>query len=119
MVKKESLICILTFHNRIAAQKNIREVLKAPLMVSSLGKVTGQGDVREAATRSVLQKKVFLEISQKNTGKHLFQSLRPAFLLKKRLWQRCFPDNFAKLLRTPLLQNTSRLLLLKVADVFL
>ena len=54
MVKKESLICILTFHNRIAAQKNIREVRKAPLMVSSLGKVTGQGEVREAATRSVL-----------------------------------------------------------------
>ena len=33
--------------------------------------------------------------------------LRPATLLKKRLWHRCFPVNFAKFLRTPFLQNTS------------
>ena len=37
--------------------------------------------------------------------------LRPATLLKKRLWHRCFPVNFAKFLRTPFLQNTWRLLL--------
>ena len=38
---------------------------------------------------------------------------RPATLLKKRLWYRCFPVNFEKFLRTPFLQNTSgRLLLL-------
>ena len=57
----------------------------------------------------------------KFTGKHLCQSLffnkvaglRPATLLKKRLWHRCFPVNFPKFLRTPFLQNTSgRLLLL-------
>ena len=43
------------------------------------------------------------------TGKHLCQSLfynksagpKPATLLKKRLWNRCFPMNFAKFLRTP------------------
>ena len=42
-------------------------------------------------------------------GKHLCQSLffnkvaglRPATLLKKRLWHRCFPVKFAKFLRTP------------------
>ena len=33
--------------------------------------------------------------------------LRPATLLKKRLWERCFPVNFAKFLRTPFLQNIS------------
>ena len=38
----------------------------------------------------------------KFTRKHLCQSL----FLKKRLWHRCFPVNFAKLLRTPCLQNT-------------
>ena len=27
--------------------------------------------------------------------------------LKKRIWHRCFPVNFAKFLRTPFLQNTS------------
>ena len=42
------------------------------------------------------------------TGKNLYQSLlfntvagmRPATLSKKRLWQRCFPLNFAKVLKT-------------------
>ena len=33
--------------------------------------------------------------------------IRPATLLKKRLWHRCFPVNFAKFLRTPFSQNTS------------
>ena len=33
--------------------------------------------------------------------------LSPATLLKKRLWHRCFPVNFAKFLRMPFLQNTS------------
>ena len=47
----------------------------------------------------------------KFTGKHLCQSLF-FDLLKKRLWHRCFPVNFAKFLRTPFLQNTSGLLLL-------
>ena len=45
----------------------------------------------------------------KFTGKHLCQNLffnkvadlMPASLLKKRLWDRFFPLNFAKLLRTP------------------
>ena len=54
------------------------------------------------------KKGVFKNFS-KFTGKHLCQSLyfnkvasrRPATLLKKRLWHRCFPVNFAKFLRTP------------------
>ena len=40
--------------------------------------------------------------------------LRPATLLKKRLWYRLFPVNFVKFLRTPFLQNTSERLLLYV-----
>ena len=56
------------------------------------------------------------------TVKHLCQSLffnkvtrlMSATLLKKWLWHRCFSVNFAKLLGTPFLQNTSRQLLLKV-----
>ena len=51
----------------------------------------------------------------KYTGKYLCQSLflnkvgglRPATLLKKRLWHRCLPMNFAKFLIKPFLQNTS------------
>ena len=56
----------------------------------------------------------------KFAGKHLCQSLfinkvaglTRTTLLKKRLWHRCFPVNFAKFLRTPFLQNTSGRLLL-------
>ena len=39
-------------------------------------------------------------------SRNLFQ--RPATLLKKRLWHRRFPVNFAKFLRPPFLKNTSR-----------
>ena len=35
-----------------------------------------------------------------------FCRLRPATLLKKRIWHRCFPVKFAKFLRTTFLQNT-------------
>ena len=40
--------------------------------------------------------------------------LRPATLLKKRLWRSCFPVSFAEFLTTPFLQNTSARLLLKI-----
>ena len=57
----------------------------------------------------VFCKKDVLENFAKFTVKHLCQSLffnkvaglRPATLLKKRLWHRCFTVNFAKFLRTP------------------
>ena len=60
-------------------------------------------------------KKMFLEISQNLQEKTCARDsvLRPATLLKKRLWYRCFLVNFAKRLRTPFLtehlflQNTS------------
>ena len=54
-------------------------------------------------------KKGALKNFAKFAGKHLCQSifffkyicrLKPVTLLKKRLWHRCFPVNFAKLLRT-------------------
>ena len=56
----------------------------------------------EAATGGVLQNLT------KFTGKHLCQSLflckpLPATLLEKRLWNRCFPVNFVKCSRTPLM----------------
>ena len=56
----------------------------------------------------------------KFTGIHLCQSLffkkipglKPASLLKKRLWHRCFPANFAKFLRTPFfIEHLQRLFL--------
>ena len=55
----------------------------------------------EAATRSVLLKKLFLNISQNSQENTLFFN------------KKSFPVNFAKYLRTPFLQNTSGRLLLK------
>ena len=68
-------------------------------------------------------KKGVLRNFTKFTRKHLCQSLdfnkvaglRPATLLKTRLWHRCFPVSFVKFLRTPFLQNTSGQLLLGFA----
>ena len=70
--------------------------------------------------RTCSVKKGVLRNFTKFTGKHLCQrlffnkvvGLRLATLLKKSLWHRCFSVNFAKFLRTPLLQNTSGRLLL-------
>ena len=70
--------------------------------------------------RGAVCKKVFLEVSKihrkRPVPESLFNkvaSLRPATLLKKRLWHRCFPVNFVKFLTTPFLQNTSGRLLLQ------
>ena len=60
-------------------------------------------------------KKGVLRNFAKFTGKHLCQGLffnkvaglRPATLLKKRLWHRCFSVNFAKFLRAPFLKGTA------------
>ena len=66
----------------------------------------------ETATGGVLRKGVLRNFA-KFTGKHLCQ--RPATLLKKRPWHRCFLVNFVKFVRTPFSQNTSGWLLLKVS----
>ena len=75
----------------------------------------------ETATRGVLCKKVFLEVSknsQENTcARASFNKNYLKTLLKKRLWHRCFPVNFVKFLWTPFLQNTSGRLLLKICLV--
>ena len=65
-------------------------------------------------------KKGVLRNFAKLIAKHLCQSLffnkvaglRPATLLKKTLWQRCFPVNVPKILRATFPQNSSRRLLL-------
>ena len=61
----------------------------------------------EATTTGVLWKKVFLEIlqnPQENTCARAFFNKvaghRPATLVKKGLWHRCLPVNFAKFRRT-------------------
>ena len=65
----------------------------------------------EAVVRRCSVKKVLLEISQNSKENTCVRAsfltkleawgLRPATLLKKKLWHDCFPLNFAKFLRTP------------------
>ena len=56
----------------------------------------------EAVTRRYSVKYVLLEISQNSQETPVLEP-RPATLLKKKLWHRCFPVNLAKFLRTPFL----------------
>ena len=58
----------------------------------------------------VFCKKVFLKILQNSLGNTCVRAffnkvpgLRPATLLRKRPWHRCFPVNFTKFLRIPFL----------------
>ena len=70
-------------------------------------------------------KKVFLKISQnsqENTCARVFFNkvsvLRPATLLKKKHWHRCFPMNFGKFLRTPFFIEYLWWLLLEMYQVY-
>ena len=55
-------------------------------------------------------------INKKKQLPEVLAGLRPATLLKKRLWHRRFPVNFVTFLRKPFLQNTSWQLLLNKED---
>ena len=66
---------------------------------------------QKQSSRGVLQERCslkFRKIHRKSPG------LRPANLLKKRLWHRCFSVNIAKFLRTPFLTEHLRWLFCKI-----
>ena len=79
----------------------------------------------KSSRSEVFCKKGVLRNFTKFPGKHRRQSLffnkvaglRPVTLLKKRLWHRCFPVNFVKLLRTPFIIEHFWWLLLTCAGV--
>ena len=80
-------------------------------------------ELHRSSHRRYSKKKGLLKNFAEFTGKYLSQSLffnkvaglRPATLLKKRLWHKCFPMNIAKILRTPILKNICERLLLVAA----
>ena len=82
--------------------------------------------ISEPVAKRCSVKKGNLRKFAKFTTKYLWQSLffnkvaglRPATLLKKRLWHRCFPVNFEKFLRTPLFTEHFRWLLLYFYSCF-
>ena len=83
----------------------------------------GGFDYSEVVAQRRSVKKLFLEISQKFTGKHrtrasflIKSQVRPATFFKKRLWHRCFPANFAKFPLTPFLKEHFRQLLLIISE---
>ena len=62
-------------------------------------------------------KNVFLKIShnsQENFSVWVSFNMQPVALFKMRLWKKCFPVNSAKILKTPILQNTFGGLLLNL-----
>ena len=81
---------------------------------------------KKQSSRGVLLKGVLRNLT-KFTGKQLYPrlffnkvaDLRPATLLKKRLWHRCFPVNFVKFLRTPLFTEHLWWLLLNKSKLIL
>ena len=66
--------------------------------------------------------KNFLKFTEKHLCQSLFfekvAGLRPGTLLKKRLWHRCFPVNFAEFLRKTFLTEHLRWLLLPIVSVY-
>ena len=56
-----------------------------------------------------------LNVTRHNDFLHLNLTQACNFILKKKLWYRCFPVNFVEFLRAPFLQNSSgRLVLITV-----
>ena len=100
-IHSESLINTLHIEIKYKPYKtydNIK-VRKSPLFFANFN--SSFSIHTEADTRSVLCKKVFLELSQ-NSQENIYarvsflikwqaSALRPATLLKKKLWHRCFP----------------------------
>ena len=93
----------------------------APVSIFSLNLKENQ---LRSSHQTCFMKRVVLRNFAKFTGKHLCQSpffnkvagLGPVTLLKKGLWHRCFPVDFAKFVRAPFWQNTSGRLLSTVRD---
>ena len=87
-------------HTFISLQKLCCVYIRQVRFSSRLCKV----GFRRSSHRKCSVKNVFLETSQNSQGPaslfNKFEGLRLATLLKKRLWQKSFPVNFAKFLRT-------------------
>ena len=94
------------FHTKLPRQKPVLRQIEQRYIN---GPITKNRDLPVTTFRSS-RPEVFLEIlqnSQENTCTRVSVAQAYNFILKKRLWRRCFPVNFGKLLRTPFLQNTS------------
>ena len=109
-VKKLLSVCF-TFFKKVGAL-TVAVAIHAwtPILEDDL-EIGMQMHLQKQPPEVLYKKSVFVKL----TGIHLLRSLffnkiaslKPATLLKKRLQHKCFLLNFAKILRTPLLENTS------------
>ena len=109
--------CGTQTHNRIVHKRTVNHLAKLALKYLPLRIHRKLARIDEAkhfkkfrsSRPEMFCKKGVLRNFAKFTGRHLCQSLffnkvaglKPATLLKKRFWHRCFPVNFAKFLRIP------------------
>ena len=115
-------LCQSLCFTKVAGLRSER-FFRTPIFREHLRRLFWPMFLTEAATRSVLWRKMFLEISQ-NSQENNCASV--SFLIRlqtwgcwpevcnfieNRLWYWCFPANFANFLRTPFLQNNSTRLL--------
>ena len=107
-IYKRLLLCFNSFSERTIAEATSEGVLGPcrTSMMNHFAKILQTYfTVQKQSLRGVLIKNVLKNFA-KFTGKHLCQSLflnkvaglRSTTLLKKKLWHRCFPVNFAKFL---------------------
>ena len=101
-------------------QTVLRPVVSYNSITTDLSLLRLQFYYARSSRPEVFCKKGVVRNFTKFTGKHLCQrlffnkvaDLRPATLLKKSLWYRCFPVNFVKFLTTPFFTEHLRRLLL-------
>ena len=89
---------------------NVKSLAKLPFFSESV-RTENHWIVQKHSRSEVLYEKGALRNFSKSTGKHPCQShfliklqaKACKFMKKKRLWRRCFPENFTIFLRTPFL----------------
>ena len=115
--------CIRRIRVRIRRIRVLKIAYKKPFL-SNLFQIYLWPQTFGSSRPEVFCRKGVLRNFAKLTGKHLSQSLlftkaaslRPATLLEKRLWRRCFPVNFVKFLRTLFFTEHLRWLLLNFME---
>ena len=111
MEKPESINCCIVYYG---SWHTLKFFFFFTLWPNILAFIEEYISTNKSSRPEVFCEKGVLKNFTKVTGKHLCQSLffnkvadlRPATLLKKRLWNRCFPVNFVKFLRTPIFFRT-------------
>ena len=106
---RQIVVCANVFNQKLLQKLRLR--ITSQNWVTSQSWITSQSQkLRLRITRSsrleMFCREDVLRNFAKFTGKHLYRSIF-SNKLKKTLWNRCFPENFAKSLRTLYLQDTS------------